>query len=39
MDGHKFAQAADNTKVVLQSCDHGEDVALNAYKNVINAIN
>lgn len=32
----KAALASDNTKAVLQSCEKGEDVALNAYKEVTN---
>lgn len=35
----KSALAADNTKAVLQSCERGEDVALNAYSDVTNASN
>lgn len=30
----KAAMAANNTKAVLQSCERGEDIALNAYKEV-----
>lgn len=30
----KSALSANNTKAVLQSCERGEDVALNAYKDV-----
>lgn len=33
----KSAMAADNTKAVLQSCERGEDVAVNAYKEVTTA--
>lgn len=32
----KTALAADNSKAVLQSCEKGEDVALNVYKEVTN---
>jgi uncharacterized protein (TIGR02284 family) len=35
----KSALAANNTKAVLQSCERGEDVALNAYRNVTTATN
>lgn len=35
----KSALAVNNTKAVLQSCERGEDVALNAYRDVTNAGN
>jgi len=33
----KAALAASNTKAVLQSCEKGEDIALNAYRDVAKA--
>lgn len=33
----KSALAINNAKAVLQSCEHGEDVALNAYRDVTEA--
>jgi uncharacterized protein (TIGR02284 family) len=35
----KSALAVDNTKAVLQSCERGEDIALNAYHDVANTSN
>lgn len=35
----KSALAVNNTKAVLQSCEKGEDIALNAYRNVTESEN
>jgi uncharacterized protein (TIGR02284 family) len=35
----KTALSANNSKAVLQSCEKGEDIALNAYRNVTESAN